>query len=231
MNQSADTLALISEQTNVSIHSTEKSTHTIDQMAKDCAARASIADTLCKDGRTHMHTQEEQVALLETHLSDVNGQTIKLESTTKDITTIVGLVRSIADQTNLLALNASIEAARAGEAGKGFAVVASEVRKLSEETKSATSTIEDLVTATTRQVHQVTMGLETIDASVKQTATLTIEAATSFSQIQESTNLSKQQNDAITGKIEELLVQFDEMKQNAQEVSQSAEHLKKLKHA
>lgn len=226
MNQSANELAAISDQTNSSINTTEVSAHTINQMAKECAERASVADELCINGRTHMHTQEDQVLLLQNHLGEVNGHTEQLQVTTKDINAIVGLVRSIADQTNLLALNASIEAARAGEAGKGFAVVASEVRKLSEKTKSATSTIEELVTATTEQVDHVTSGLETIDTAVKQTAAITIEAASSFTRIQESTNHSKQQNDAITDRINALLKQFEEIKQSAWGVSHAAERLK-----
>jgi methyl-accepting chemotaxis protein len=55
-------------------------------------------------------------------------------------------------QTSLLSLNASIEAARAGEAGKGFSVVANEIRKLSEQSHSASLEIENIVKEVNRSI-------------------------------------------------------------------------------
>ena len=73
------------------------------------------------------------------------GQVSELGDISDRISGVVDSIRTIAGQTNLLALNATIEAARAGDAGRGFAVVAAEVRKLAQDARAATESIDSIV--------------------------------------------------------------------------------------
>ena len=108
-----------------------------------------------------------------------------IESSSRRVTDIVGVIDGIAYQTNILALNAAVEAARAGEQGRGFAVVATEVRNLalrsSSSAKEIRTLINDAVTGIQKGSTLVQDAGETMNAlvtSVHEVSTLMEEVKT-----------------------------------------------------
>ena len=79
-----------------------------------------------------------------------------IQSSSRKIGEIIGVIDGIAFQTNILALNAAVEAARAGEQGRGFAVVAAEVRALAQRSATAAREIKGLISTGAEQTEQGT---------------------------------------------------------------------------
>ena len=111
------------EEQAASLEETAASMEEMTSTVKHNAGNASEASQLAAAARQ----QAEQGGVV---VTDAIRAMRDINSSSKKMADIIGVIDEIAFQTNLLALNAAVEAARAGEQGRGFAVVASEVRSL-----------------------------------------------------------------------------------------------------
>ena len=149
-----------------------------------------------------------------------------INSASKKIADIIGVIDGIAFQTNILALNAAVEAARAGEQGRGFAVVAGEVRSLAQRSAEAAKEIKGLIGASVAKVQ----GGAKLVADAGTTMNEIVSSVQRVSDIiGEITAASAEQSQGI-GLINGSVNQLDQMtQQNAALVEQSAAAAQSLK--
>ncbi|GHE89885.1 methyl-accepting chemotaxis protein [Thalassotalea profundi] len=112
-------------------------------------------------GMTALNDNIKSIEHLSLIMANSSGDIEQLNEETKNIASILDVIKGVSTQTNLLALNAAIEAARAGEAGRGFSVVADEVRNLAQRTQDAATEIENMIEKLQQGTVSVVSSMET----------------------------------------------------------------------
>ena len=145
ISNAADDLSRRTEQQAASLEETAAALDEITATVRRTAEGATHASGVVGAAQTDAERSGTVVRDAVTAMSGI-------ETSSQQISNIIGVIDEIAFQTNLLALNAGVEAARAGDAGRGFAVVASEVRALAQRSADAAKEIKALISTSTQQV-------------------------------------------------------------------------------
>ncbi|NWF42174.1 MULTISPECIES: methyl-accepting chemotaxis protein [Bacillus] len=183
----------------------------MNESAESITASSIKSTDIAGEGGQLVEKTASQMNVIDQSVKKAENVISALESKSKDITQILGVINGIADQTNLLALNAAIEAARAGESGRGFSVVAEEVRKLAVQSANSAKEIENLIKEIVQDIDVSQEVFTAVNREVQSGLSFTEQTKVSFHNIFEMTK--------------EISDQLQTMNQTVVQLSKSSAHV------
>ena len=176
------------------LHQLATTVREVADNTREAASAANQADGEARDGAATATHALGAISAMSRQLEQAVQVILRLDTDSRDIGRVIGLIREIAEQTNLLALNAAIEAARAGEQGRGFAVVADEVRTLAQRTQSATEEIETIIVKVQGQAQEAVGAIQTAEQKTASSVKSVEESAGALTTISGSVGVINRMN-------------------------------------
>ena len=205
-------LSLRTEKQASSLEQTSNNMQVLTGTVRQSAESAAQANQLASSAAAVARKGGEVVSQVVSTMEDIN-------TSSKKINDIIGVIDGIAFQTNILALNAAVEAARAGEQGRGFAVVAGEVRNLAQRSAEAAKEIKALIGASVERVESGSRLVQDAGSTMSEIVA-SVQRVTDI--IGEITAAASEQSQGI-GEVNQSITQLDQMtQQNAALVEEAA---------
>lgn len=236
MDDATNYLVDLMQKTETGVISQERATDqvaaAINQMATTVQEVAAHTETASRSTALAKQKAVESRAVVQSSVTatqglavlfnDTNDSITQVEKYSKDIGTVLDVIRGISEQTNLLALNAAIEAARAGEAGRGFAVVADEVRTLAQRTQESTEEIDTMISSLQTGTAQAVNLMRKGNDDVKSVALQAENAEHSLQEIEVQVSEINDLNIMIATSAEQQSIVAEEINRNVVDISDTS---------
>ncbi len=240
--KSGEGLSASSQQMNASLEEVASTVNEFTGQTTELAESATNMNQVSaelaentQEGLTVVNDAVDGMGSVSDVMEELKGSVDELNEKSGAITNIINSIRGIADQTNLLALNAAIEAARAGDAGKGFAVVAEEIRKLADQSSTATNDISDIIGEIQNQVgdtvSRMDSGREDVVENinkVKKAGEIIMGLVRGVESVTENIQRVAEASQNIGSESEELAASIEEQSSTMHEVAESANLLQEV---
>jgi Methyl-accepting chemotaxis protein (MCP) signalling domain len=174
--------------------------------AQNAAQVSQAGKQATEDTVSEMHKIHEQMRVITESIQRLSEQS----QTVRDI---IDTANDLAEQSNVLAVNAAIEAQKAGVHSGGFVIVAQEVRSLAQQSKDATTQVQEILTdiehATDGAVQNTAQGAKAAEAGMHQS----VEAGEAIRLLSQSVQESAQSVAQIAASSQQQMLGIEQLVQ------------------
>ncbi len=213
-SSSTGNMAASVEQLTVSISS-------VSESAQEALSHSKELRQVSLEGESIINNTLREMGTIADLVNVTANAVTQMSESSRQISTVIEVIREVTEQTNLLALNAAIEAARAGEMGRGFSVVADEVRKLAEKTSESANEIAHTISQVRSSTEEAVSRMGRVVESVSNGQQMAQNAGSKIAAIQEKVQ-------AVTTSIDHISVALQEQTQASHTISQSVENIAQM---